>query len=309
MNAQVRPFYEIPASDLPSRSLQNEMEERGYSLIREALPREELNHLLSDITSILSAAGWLLPGFDPLERMADLNSACGDPDPEFKQIYEQIFSLESLHTFAHHPSLQHIMHMLIGPRLLIHPKPIARLIFPNCERFVIHEHQDHQSIGGDPESFTAWIPLHDCPIELGPLQILESSHRFGLQGCNQTTGYIPKPRGSDWVGGAINAGDVLLFHSLTVHAASPNLSNRLRISLDCRFQDYDRAINPASLVFAGKKSWESTYASWRSNELKYYWKQVPLTFKPSKLELEQLSQTADSPAMRSRFAKILSQLD
>ena len=64
------------------------------------------------------------------------------------------------------------------------------------------------------------------------------------------------------MGGQVNAGDVLIFHSLTVHAASPNLSNQLRISLDCRFQDYRRAFNPANVVFAGEsgKSWEKTYA-------------------------------------------------
>ncbi len=36
-------------------------------------------------------------------------------------------------------------------------------------------------MGGDPECFTAWIPLHDCPINVGPLRVLEGSHRFGFQ--------------------------------------------------------------------------------------------------------------------------------
>lgn len=95
---------------------------------------------------------------------------------------------------------------------------------------------------------------------------------------------MQRAAGGQWVGGEINAGDVLIFHSLTVHAAAPNLSEKLRISLDCRFQDYRRVLNPATLAFAGEsgKSWEKTYASWPSDNLKYYWKGLPLNLKPSK---------------------------
>jgi ectoine hydroxylase-related dioxygenase (phytanoyl-CoA dioxygenase family) len=171
-------------------------------------------------------------------------------------------------------------------------------------------------MGGDPECFTVWIPIHDCPAEVGPLRILQGSHRYGYQAHDDANLHVPEiptgqAIGGDWVGGQINAGDVLIFHSLTVHAAAPNLSNLLRISLDCRFQDYRRAFNPANLVFAGEsgKSWEKTYASWQSDELKYYWKGMPLVFQPSKSEIEQLSRTADTPSRRAKYAKLLSQLD
>jgi ectoine hydroxylase-related dioxygenase (phytanoyl-CoA dioxygenase family) len=116
--------------------------------------------------------------------------------------------------------------------------------------------------------------------------------------------------GGEWVGGEIRAGDVLIFHSLTVHAASPNLSKRMRISLDCRFQDYRRVLNPSNLAFAGDsgKSWEKIYASWPSQSLKYYWKGLPLNLKPSVSELQELATSAETEAMRARYAKILSQV-
>jgi len=311
----MKTFREIPAHELEPHSLTDEMSRYGYELIRGLLPRDALNLLLEEITQILSKAGWLLPDCDPIERMANSGAACGDPDPVFKRVYEEIFSLESLHAFAHLPELREAMVRLAGEQLFVHPKPIVRLIFPNCERLVIHAHQDHQSIAGDAESFTAWIPLHDCPAELGPLQILEASHHYGLQEADPATGYVSMEtaRGDDWVGGQINAGDVLIFHSLTVHAASPNISNQLRISMDCRFQNYGRALNPSTLVFPGAsgggRTWEKTYANWRSDELKYYWKRLPLQFKPSKAELRDLAQTAELPEMRARYARILSQLE
>jgi phytanoyl-CoA dioxygenase PhyH len=300
---------------LPTYPLKDEMDAHGYVLVRGLLPPDDLNRLLGEITKIVGDAGWLLPGQSPLERIADANAACGEPDPSFRRAYKQIFSLESFHAFAHHPALRRAMHLLVGPRLLIHPKPIARLMFPNCEQFIVHEHQDHTAIDGDPESFTAWIPLHNCPPQLGPLQILEASHCFGLQETGVGTGFIPRgtARGRDWAGGQINAGDVLIFHSLTVHRATPNVSNQLRISMDCRFQDSARAINPAEVVFAGGspngRSWESTYANWLSDDLKYYWKKMAIEFKPSRAELAQLALTADSEMMRARYTRILSLLE
>ena len=310
----MKPFREIHAGDLDSRSLKDEIDSEGYLLIRGLMPAGDLNHLLGEIAQIVHEAGWLLPDHGPLERLANVSAACGDPDPSFMAAYEQIFSLESFHALAHHPALRRAMSLLTGPHLLIHPKPIGRLIFPNCERLIVHAHQDHTAIAGDSESFTAWMPLHDCPEELGPLQILEASHRFGLQEITPGTGYIPKEtaRGGNWVSGPINAGDVLIFHSLTVHAASQNVSNQLRISMDCRFQNFERALNPATLVFAGSskgRSWDKIYANWHSDELKYFWKRVPLKLKPNKTELAQLAESADSPRMRSRYANILSQLE
>jgi len=315
MGQLLKPFREIHVSELESRSLQEAMDAQGYLLIRGVLPAEDVAGLLGEILEVVSAAGWLRPGYSSLERVAEMSKACGDSDDAFKSVYKRIFSMESFHAFAHHPRLREVLRLLVGPRLLIQPKLVARMIFPNCERLLVDAHQDHQSMAGDPESFTMWFPLHDCPQELGPLQILEGSHRFGLQKSDPRTGYVVRETalGGDWVGGAIHAGDVLIFHSLTVHASSPNVSNQMRVSMDFRFQDYGRVLNPALLVFPGGstngRSWETTYADWRSEELKYYWKRFPLRFSPTKAELAELAQTAEPAEMRARYARILSQIE
>lgn len=312
----MKAFHEVRASDLTPQFLQAEIRSRGYVLVRDLLPRVAVNSVLGDVTQVLSAAGWLLAEHSPQERMADPRAACGDPDPVFKRVYQQVFNLESFHALPHQVALQEVMKMLVGEQVLVHPKPIGRLIFPHCERLVTHAHQDYEFMGGDPECFTVWIPLHDCPIDIGPLRILEGSHRFGVQSHQRERLHVPEipidaVAGDSWVGGNVNAGDVLIFHSLTVHAASPNLSERLRLSLDCRFQDARRVLNPANLVFAGEsgKSWEKTYAAWNSDGLKFYWKRMPLTLEPSKAELSCRAETAESPAARAKYARMVSQLD
>lgn len=312
----MKPFHEMQACDLAPHTLQEEIGSRGYALIRGLLPRADVENTLDEVTKILSKAGWLLSGFDPLEHVADSAAACGDPDPSFKRTYQEVFNLESFHTLPHHPALKSVMTMLVGEQVLVHPKPIGRLIFPKCDRLTVHAHQDYRFMRGDPECFSAWIPLHDCSIDLGPLQVLEGSHRLGFIEHENENLHVPKISAEaltedDWAGGQIDAGDVLIFHSLTVHAASPNRSNRLRISMDCRFQDYARAIHPANLAFAGEsgKSWEATYAHWRSNDLKYYWKGLPLKLQPSKFEIEQLAKTAEPVSTRARYGRILNQLN
>jgi hypothetical protein len=312
----MKPFCEVQASELSSRALRAPIRARGHVLVRGLLPQTDLRQVLGEITEIISAAGWLMPGSDPLERVANVSAACGDPEPGFKRTYQEVFNLAAFHALPHHPALQRVLKMLVGDRLLIHPKPIGRLIFPNCQRLTVHAHQDYRFMGGDPECFTVWIPLHDCPVEVGPLQIVEGSHRAGFLAHEDEDLHVPEipadaTVGGEWAGGPIYASDVLIFHSLTVHAASPNLSKQMRISLDCRFQDYARALNPANLAFAGDsgKSWERTYSGWRSDELKYYWKRLPLRFKPSKTELQELAMNAESEATRTRYARILSQLN
>lgn len=312
----MKAFNETIARDLKPCTLQDEMSSKGYVLIRELLPRESVNSVLSDTTRVLSAAGWLAPDSDPRERVPAPGAACGDPDPTFKRVYQQVFNLESFHALPHQPALRGVMKMLAGDEPLVHPKPIGRLIFPNCERLVTHAHQDYEFMGGDPECFTVWIPLHDVPLDAGPLRILEGSHRFGVQHHEKENLHVPEipdgvAMGDGWVGGHVNAGDVLIFHSLTVHAAGPNLSDRLRLSLDCRFQDARRGLNPSNLVFAGEsgKSWEKTYAGWHSDDLKFYWKRIPLTLKPSKEELAHLAEAEESSSQRARYARMVSQLD
>ncbi|WP_158793226.1 phytanoyl-CoA dioxygenase family protein [Granulicella sp. L60] len=310
----LKPFREIYAKHLDLGSLNEEMNAHGYLFLKGLIPAKDVRRLLDEIVEILHVAEWFIKDSDPASRVVNISSACGDPDPAFKSVYEKVFNLESFHAFTHQAILRQVMHQLVGSNLLIHPKPVGRLIFPNCERLIVHAHQDHRAISGDSESYTVWMPLHDCPPELGPLQILEASHRYGLQSVDPETGIIPKEsaQGADWVAGHLNAGDVLIFHSLTVHAASANVSNQLRISMDCRFQSAERPIDPANLVFPGsskQKSWEKTYSNWHSESLKYFWTKMPLKLNPSRAELAELAQTSSSEKMRSRYAAILSQLE
>ncbi|HEV2578132.1 MAG TPA: phytanoyl-CoA dioxygenase family protein [Acidobacteriaceae bacterium] len=308
-------FDDLQADSLLPSTVKEALERTGYALIRQLIPASDVRAVLANVTDVLCRAGWLRPGSFPLDRIPADAAAYGDPDPIFKKTYQEVFNLELFHALPHHPALKSVMRMIVGDQILVHPKPIGRLIFPRCERLVTHAHQDYEFMGGDPEFYTVWIPLHDCPLESGPLRILEGSHRYGIQKHEKENLHVPEipldsVTGDDWAQGQFNAGDVLIFHSLTVHAAAPNVSNRMRISLDCRFQDSRRTLNPSNLVFAGEsgKSWEKTYSGWRSDTFQYYWRRLSLTLNPTREDIEKLAISSENSALRARYARMASQL-
>ncbi len=150
----MKSFHQTHAGELTPEALQQEISSKGYVLVRGLLPKDAVTSVLNDVTRVLSAAGWLLQNHDPAERMANIDAACGDPDPAFKRVYQQVFNLESFHALPHHHALRRVMKMIVGEQVFVHPKPIGRLIFPRCEQLVVHPHQDYEFMGGDAECFT-----------------------------------------------------------------------------------------------------------------------------------------------------------
>src|ERR1700749_2834441 len=130
----VRPFREIRATELDQRILREHIATYGYVLIRNLLFPKDLNLLLTETAHTVSAAGWLDPSRHPLDRAVHPGVNFSDTDPAFRRVSDQVFNLETLHAIPHHPILIRMMELLVGPHLLVHPKPIPRLVFPNAER-------------------------------------------------------------------------------------------------------------------------------------------------------------------------------
>jgi hypothetical protein len=77
----------------------------------------------------------------------------------------------------------------------------------------------------------------------------------------------------------------LIFHSLTLHRALPNVTaDRLRVSLDNRYQALSSPIAEHQMQphLSGFSSltWEEVYAGWKSQEMQYYWKDPAMTVVP-----------------------------
>ena len=88
---------------------------------------------------------------------------------------------------------------------------------------------------------------------------------------------VTDPLDGTWVNIPFAQGDVLIFHSMAVHKGVPNSSDRLRMSIDARYQRVSEPIAPGSLLpHSQPNTWENIYAAWSSENLQYYWKKWDL---------------------------------
>ena len=210
---------------------------------------------------------------------------CVDPEPRYLEVLRRINRLESYHALKHHPRLLGFFERMLGAPVFPHPRVLMRNIFPQRLEYTTKAHQDYPNVQGTTEVYTAWMPLIDCPRELGGLQVARGSHTLGVLefGIGNGAGGIEilDPLEDRWTGGPMQAGDVLVFHSLTVHKGVENRSDRLRMSIDCRFQRVRDPFNPDNANPDGQPlTWDEVYADWRSDELQYYWTRLPLTEAP-----------------------------
>ena len=118
--------------------------------------------------------------------------------------------------------------------------------------------------------------------------VLKGSHKGGLRYSHQAVGAggitvdVCDSEKESWVGGNYESGDVLTFPSMTVHRAFPNQHpDMVRLSCDNRYQAASEPVEKGSLLPHGRvTTWEEIYRGWKSDDLKYYWKKMPLIDSP-----------------------------
>ncbi|MDP0491293.1 MAG: phytanoyl-CoA dioxygenase family protein [Verrucomicrobiota bacterium JB023] len=96
-----------------------------------------------------------------------------------------------------------------------------------------------------PLMVTAWIPLTDVSLEMGPLTVVRRSSRH--RWLDLPTGYEPQP--DELFAQELQAGSALLFCWHTVHGNPPNFGDRPREVLAAHF-----ALNELAYQAAGKFS-------------------------------------------------------
>lgn len=263
------------------KELRERMERDGYLFVRALLPAEILEDLRLQMLEILREAGWVRADGPLEEAFADLGGFCVEPQPQYMEIYHRLYKLQAFHAIQHHPNLIGLFERMLGEAAMPHPRIIGRIIFPRREAYTTPPHQDFIPIQGSVETYTAWFPLSAAPPEMGGLQIASGSHRSGVYDFRPALGAggleVIDPLEDAWVNSPFEQGDVLIFHSMAVHKGLPNVSERLRMSIDARYQRVTGPIVSGSLEpHSLPGNWEGIYAEWPPTELKYYWRRWDL---------------------------------
>ncbi len=280
----MNPFIDSTAIADNGLELRKRMERDGYLFIRGLMPANKLESLRRQLLEIARDAGWVKKDVPLDEAIADLNGFCVEPEQKYNEVYLQMYKLQDFQAIYHHPDLIALFERLLGDTVFLHPSVIGRTIFPQRDAFTTPAHQDFIPIQGTPDTYTAWIPLSDIPEELGGLQIASGSHRQGVYEHRPSLGAggmeVIDPLDGTWVGNPFKQSDLLIFHSLAVHKGLPNRSDKLRLSLDGRYQKVSDPISPKTLVpHGGIVEWEDIYANWPTKDFQYYWKKWDLKIK------------------------------
>ena len=218
------------------QSLRERIATDGYVFMRGLLDPAAVRAVGRDGLAYLQAAGWTESGGDPVSappqrpiRAIKMRDAFGDRG------YMRIFTDAGFNCLPFTSAMADLMAQILGPEGFCYPMKLPRVVYPAA--LVPHQpgnfvHQDYNSV---QDMFTCWTPLDDVPRTLGGLALKPGSQRTSRVRHRPLDQLEP-----GWVTTDYRAGDVLVFHCLTTHAALPNRENRIRFSAEYRWQLADR---------------------------------------------------------------------
>ena len=263
--------------------LRRRFEEEGYLFLRKLQDPDKLWQLRLDILAALrEASDWIAPGSNLKEGRVDPAKAVTEGNREYARVYTHVQKLRSMHASGHWPEVVDLVGAVIDGPVLPHPMKITRLWFPKYTEHTTPFHQDFVHFQSNLEVISVWTPLGDCPMELGPLAVVEGSHKVGKVvdhhfslGAGGQRVTRPEERGIPRCND-FEIGDTLLFGCLMVHGALPNLTeDRLRVSLDNRYQLDGLPVSENQLKphLVDGLTWETVYEDWPEEDpLQYYWR-------------------------------------
>ncbi len=177
-------------------------------------------------------------------RMALIHAAMADASELWRAVQGKNQKTAGMFAVITHPALLDVVASLIGPEILAHPQFNSRAKLPRHQATVVPWHQDLGYLHADAAEtpmVNFWIPLVDAPMETGPLQVIPGSHRWGLIPHTHVDGYLGIPAAElpphAVVDCPVMRGGALLLQHKTVHRSVPNVSERVRWSLDIRYSD------------------------------------------------------------------------
>ena len=262
-------------------ALRRRVDEEGYLFFRRLIEPQVIRDIRSRAFEVFREAGWLSSDAPLADGIANTSHTCVEGDAEYWPVYNNLQKLESWHRLALSPAIMSVMENIFDEPVMAHFWKVGRIMFPQNTTFMTPAHQDWMFNQGTTETYTCWMPIGDCPRELGGLTILPGTHKKGLYeyypayGTGGITVHQDDMRGH-WLTTDFEAGDALVFHSLNLHRSLPNLTpDRLRFSADFRYQAASQPMaedvfGPHGGVITGL-TWEEIYDGWESDDGKYYW--------------------------------------
>ena len=232
----------------------------GFLVVRDQFTPAELQPVIAEIGGKVDRLARKLHGEG---RLADLHEGAGfyqrltlierDCPGASVVLHAQGVLEPALAALWSHPRLLAIMQQLLGPDIAGHPVWNLRCKTPDNPLATVPWHQDTAYLTpGSERTFqpTAWIPFLDATGLEGTLQFVRGSHRAGSVFPHHLEREQGGRSGSSWylevaesalpqgevVTAEVPFGSLLLLNQLVLHRSTENRSERIRWSVDLRYQ-------------------------------------------------------------------------
>jgi hypothetical protein len=245
----------LEGSNLVHQPAMSQFRERGYELFRGIIPPLLVTtlhrFLASEVDRILASLSEVGVEPDVTTAARDICALLSSPraeelDQTTRKLMTGHFSTELrlseiFWDVPRTPALQEILKAALrSDRLYMHMPPMARYVLPNNLEAGVPAHQDASYNDHMNNFVTVWIPLVDIDDRCGGVTIYEG----------RKDGFIPVTKlvqNGVWTEAVpvegltpVNCapmapGDILMFNPYVVHGSMPNVSNKIRFSMDCRF--------------------------------------------------------------------------
>ena len=244
---------------LDTDRLVSSLNEDGYLFFRNILSSELAIEVRRDMETVLCKYGVL--GKD------------GSSEPVWKgfrphndeeiRINSEISHLESTVDLTEQKELISIFERLFGGPVYVFNMRIPRFYLPAYQYSRLGSHQDFFFWRDSQNLHVAWIPLMTMNESVGGLALAEDSHKVDFDVslyeyvANDSGPKIREERLAEmtWISAEYRPGDLLILDGKIIHKGLPNTSDRIRFSLDRRYQPKNSRIDWAASLHDDGKGW------------------------------------------------------
>ena len=180
-------------------------------------------------------------------------------EPETKNVwdagYHQLKYLPEIHHLCAHSEILEIAKTLRITSPSLCGMPVVRVDVPGEKKRILGAHQDYPYHYGSIDAVTLWLPLQDITEDIGPVEMVKCSHTEGV--VESEDGII---RDESLLSSLqfrkcpVALGQVVAFSQMAIHRSSYNASNKIRFSLQIRFNNLDSAEYGRRLFFVNEGS-------------------------------------------------------
>jgi len=223
----------------------------GFLILRKVFTKKEMNSVIDEVNNIFKIRMEKLKINFTLDNERNISfhslRLFFESNPEaYIGCMIQAQNLFSVWSFATDTRLKNLLYSLEMKNPVLGIKPILMMMnkkTSTAERYwKSPPHQDWRDVQGSLNSNTIWISIGKTDADVGPIEVVPGSHKFGLKEtiADDWLRHIPfdgEFKESDFISVPLNQGDLVIFSNFLIHRSGHNDSERHRMSLQYRYND------------------------------------------------------------------------